>query len=366
MGIVAVAAARAEATNLAFPRGQCETPNSALVWMHGLGDTEKGWTQVFREQVLPVLAALSGYCLLVAPVAPKKHVTCNGGRIMTSWFDMAKLPVNAGDAPRFGCSLLDARVSAQRIDRIVSRLRSRGIPADRIVVGGFSQGGAMAMLCAMGYPFRLAGCISFSGLLLGSDQLGSLVHPVNQNLDVLWCHGVRDDVLWPTVQQMGCTALEKVGARVQRRRYDVGHQVHPDAIDDATVFLARCFTGDQHNEARTRALIAACKQGGVHSIAGHIQDVTWDDLMWEGRIEEPLPTHNIEPMLMGAHEEYDTRIVARLDSARAPRLDADVAPCLRLPACLGAMPHCDIKDLHDAWMGTAWAGAQAHSVVIRI
>mmetsp|Transcript_64882 Transcript_64882/g.156812 ORF Transcript_64882/g.156812 Transcript_64882/m.156812 type:complete len:259 (-) Transcript_64882:647-1423(-) len=225
--------------------GVDEPPVSALIWMHGLGDTDMEWTRVLRQQVLPHLEAVAGPCKLVAPLAPIAPVTCNRGRCMTRWFDMAELPIGAGHAPpRFGCSLSDAQASAKRIHGIIDQLCKQGIPAEKIVVGGFSQGGALAMLSALQYHQRLACCIAFSGLLLGLDQLEQNIHPVNRDLEVLWCHGEHDLLVLPSMQRVGCEALKQAGVQVHRRRYPAGHKTHPAAIAEAADFIAERFAED--------------------------------------------------------------------------------------------------------------------------
>jgi len=219
-----------------------ECPRSALVWLHGLGDTEERWAAVIRREVLPHLEATAGPCKLVAPLAPMAPVTCNRGRRMTRWFDMALLPVGASHAPpRFGCSLSDAEGSAAQVHGIIDRLRKRGIPAERIAVGGFSQGAALAMLSALQYPERLAGCIAMSGLLLGSDRLPELISPGNRGLEVLWCHGEHDRIVLPSMQRIGCEALEEVGVPVHKRQFPAGHKAHPAAIAEAASFIAERF-----------------------------------------------------------------------------------------------------------------------------
>ena len=111
--------------------------------MHGLGDDESGWADALEESF--DLKALKGAsCRFILPRAPKQRCTCNGGAVMTSWFDFQKLPLSAGDADNPGCSLGEAVASCGRVHAAIDMLISEGIPAERIAVGGFSQGGAMA------------------------------------------------------------------------------------------------------------------------------------------------------------------------------------------------------------------------------
>mmetsp|Transcript_11121 Transcript_11121/g.25314 ORF Transcript_11121/g.25314 Transcript_11121/m.25314 type:complete len:274 (-) Transcript_11121:95-916(-) len=221
------------------------TPSSALVWMHGLGDTEDNWNKRLNSEVLPMLKSICGPVALVTPRAPQKPVTCNRGRVMTCWFDMEALPVGAGhQTPCFGCSFKDAKASASRIHGIIDKLRAQGIPAEKIAIGGFSQGAALAMFSSLQYPLRLACCVAFSGLLLGMERLPELIHPENQGMEVLWCHGYQDMTVLPSLQRVGCQALESAGVRVHKRRYKVGHTAHPQGIIDASDFLVERLTAE--------------------------------------------------------------------------------------------------------------------------
>merc|ERR1719433_2231790 len=115
---------------------------------------------------------------------------------MTSWFDMSALPLGAETKPpQYGCSFEQASTSAARVRQMIDELREEGIPSERIVVGGFSQGGAMAMLSCLTYPHRLAACICFSGILLGADKLEEITTEEARGLPLFWAHGSADQVL---------------------------------------------------------------------------------------------------------------------------------------------------------------------------
>lgn len=223
-----------------------EPASCALIWLHGLGDTERRWAQKLSDEMLWLIHGECGFCKLVTPRAPVAPVTCNGGRRMTCWFDMLELPLSAGhNPPTFGCDLSSAEASMRRIHGIIDDLLEHGIPADKIAIGGFSQGGALAMLAALNYKSPLAGCIAFSGLLLGQDELPRLIHPQNKGMQILWCHGEHDAVLLPSLQRVGCDALQREGIEVTKCRYPMGHCSHPAELAEGAAFLSNCFNGNK-------------------------------------------------------------------------------------------------------------------------
>ena len=191
--------------------------------MHGLGDDESGWADALEESFdLKGLKALdasgtSGSCRFMLPRAPRRRVTCNGGATMPSWFDFLKLPLSATDADNYGCSLEEAIASCGRVHAAIDMLVSEGIPAERIMVGGFSQGGAMAsrivdgyaqptcslsckaeaccikaMLSTLTYPQRLA------GVIVSCQHDGTKYHQVLHGAAIgAPDHGFERSPIWP-------------------------------------------------------------------------------------------------------------------------------------------------------------------------
>mmetsp|Transcript_62347 Transcript_62347/g.185737 ORF Transcript_62347/g.185737 Transcript_62347/m.185737 type:complete len:252 (+) Transcript_62347:91-846(+) len=240
--LTAAPAAAAPARAVGRPgclRAQVDDPaRCALVWMHGLGDTEEKWAQTIRTQVLPLLEETAGPCKLVTPLAPRGPISAHEGRWTTRWFDMEKLPLAAGNnPPELGCSLEDAEVSVERIHGIIDELVRQGIPADKIAVGGFSQGGAMAVLSALTYPKRLAGIIVFSGIVFFADRITELMTEHSKGYEVFWGHGLRDDILDVSLQAAGVNALTEAGLHVTAKQYGAAHSSTPDEMEDAAVFL---------------------------------------------------------------------------------------------------------------------------------
>lgn len=204
--------------------------------MHGLGDTEAGWAGMLEDDF--AVAPGVGPCSMVLPRAPMQAVGCNGGGRCTSWFDMAELPIGAeDDPPRHGCSVEEALASTARVHRALDSLVERGVPPERIMTGGFSQGAAMALLAALTYPKRLGGVIMFSGVVFFGDRLSELVQPEQRGIRVFWGHGTRDNILRCSLHGEGAAQLEAAGFEVQVETYPCMHSSTPKEICDASAFF---------------------------------------------------------------------------------------------------------------------------------
>jgi len=217
-----------------LPKGKA---NCGLVWMHGLGDTEEGWTDGLEED-FPIQKHL-GSCRFILPRAPVQSVTSNDGDRLTSWFDFKKLPLKASDGPpRFGCSLEQALASCGRIHDAIDKIVAEGVPPERIVVGGFSQGGAMAVLSTLTCSHPIAGVIVFSGIVFFADVLEHLVTPQRRGLKVFWGHGSNDNVLDPSLQTAGVQSLSEAGLQVTSKNYKTAHSSTLEEMKDAATFFA--------------------------------------------------------------------------------------------------------------------------------
>ena len=214
-------------------------PRCGLVWMHGLGDTEKGWADTLRKH----FRVPCGPCKFILPRAPTQRSSCTGGDFSTSWFDIADLPVSqkTHSFAHHGCSLEEALSSCGRVHAAIDQLITEGIPAERIMVGGFSQGGAMAMLSAVTYPKRLGGIIVFSGICFFGDLLKQLTSAQSAHctdLAVFWGHGTRDRVLYADLQDEGVEMLQVAGLRVTAKKYLAEHDCTEEELKDAVAFYA--------------------------------------------------------------------------------------------------------------------------------
>ena len=207
--------------------GEDGTPHTATFIgpIHGLGDTNMGWAQqaMMLHQQLP-------WVKFVLPNAPTSPVTLNGGMAMPSWYDITDLTDRAGQE----CTGIDE--SRAEIIELIEEAKAEGIPASRIVVGGFSQGGAIALNAAYRHDKKLGACVALSGwLTLKEDFAGDL--GAAKGTPLFWGHGVHDDkVLFPH-QKIGVDLLTQRGVAVDASQYAMGHGAHPDEMAKLAKFV---------------------------------------------------------------------------------------------------------------------------------
>mmetsp|Transcript_3287 Transcript_3287/g.9580 ORF Transcript_3287/g.9580 Transcript_3287/m.9580 type:complete len:258 (-) Transcript_3287:94-867(-) len=192
-----------------------------IIWLHGLGDTGRGWSHLKHELRLPQAVRYA------FPDAPESPVTCNGGYVMTSWMDLETIPIGNG-LPDDAKGLAD---STQIIHALIDAEVAKGTASEDIVLGGFSQGGAMALLAGYSYAKRLAGVACLSGWPSLRAQLTERVGGgANAGTPLFIGHGTqarRAARGWRGVKtrcsQRGASAGRRRAARVRQGR---GREAH--------------------------------------------------------------------------------------------------------------------------------------------
>ena len=163
-------------------------PTGTVIWMHGLGDTPMGWAQTCAQ----LHKASGGRWKFILPHAFVQPVTCNGGMSMTSWMDLAEIPIHI-KSPDSGAQ---QQQSIEYVLSLAAKEAAAGIPANRIVFGGFSQGGAMSLAATVSSGAKLAGCVCMSGWALPHQNLGSKIRScANKDTPFLVAHGEADQVV---------------------------------------------------------------------------------------------------------------------------------------------------------------------------
>jgi phospholipase/carboxylesterase len=202
---------------------------SSVIWMHGLGADAHDFEPIVPELRLPVELGIR----FVFPNAPIRPVTVNGGMRMRAWYDVLSMDLPRQEDPD------GVYASEQAIYDLLEREKKRGVPAERIVLAGFSQGGAMALHTALRYPDRLAGILALSCYLPLADRLRAERRPANQHTPVFMAHGDYDAVIQMRYGQQSAELLESLDYRVEWQDYGMGHEVCWQEIRDIADGLGR-------------------------------------------------------------------------------------------------------------------------------
>jgi phospholipase/carboxylesterase len=179
-------------------------PDASVIWLHGLGDTGDGWSQVVPGLALPPTMRVR----FLFPHAPRMPVAINNGFVMPAWYDIRE----ANLAER--ADVAGVRQSQRALEALVARENARGVEDARIVLAGFSQGGAVALYTGLRHPRRLAGIVALSTYLVGGEALATEASPANRDVPIFMAHGTYD----PVASRVGASVARRPRAgRVERR-----------------------------------------------------------------------------------------------------------------------------------------------------
>jgi phospholipase/carboxylesterase len=203
-------------------------PQAAVIWLHGLGADAHDFEPVVPELGLPAAKPVR----FIFPNAPQRPVTINMGMRMRAWYDILQM----GGGPEDEAGIRESQVL---LEKLISTQKQKGIPARKIVLAGFSQGGAIALQTAPRHAERLAGVMALSTYLPLQRKLQQERNPMNNDLPVFMAHGSYDPMI-PMVRAMQSRdALQALGYPVEWREYPMPHSVCPEEIADIAEFLVR-------------------------------------------------------------------------------------------------------------------------------
>ena len=204
-------------------------PTAAVIWLHGLGADGHDFASLVPELDLSGCPPIR----FIFPHAPSMPVTVNGGYVMPAWYDiLGPNLISQQDAAGI-------QASERAIVALIAHEVARGIPAEHIVLAGFSQGCAMALHTGLRLPHRLAGIMALSGYLPLVDRLAAERHPANAQTPVFMAHGTQDTVVVLARGEASRDALATLGQPVQWHSYPMPHSLHPREIADISAFLAQ-------------------------------------------------------------------------------------------------------------------------------
>jgi len=204
-----------------------ETNSTAVtIWMHGLGADGHDF-----EPVVQILNL--SHIKFILPHAPYRPVTFNNGYEMRAWYDIFGLQP---DSPQDEVGINSMQ---DTINSMIEAEIARGIPSQRILLAGFSQGGAMALHTATRFDQPLAGVLALSTYLPLKNQLKEKQHPANKHLPIWMAHGRHDSVITLATAQSSQQTLEAAGYEVEWHEYEMPHSVCEEEINDIRDFLLR-------------------------------------------------------------------------------------------------------------------------------
>ncbi|MFK7738853.1 MAG: alpha/beta hydrolase [Planctomycetota bacterium] len=209
--------------------GPGKTADAAVIWLHGLGADGHDFAPIVAELGLPLEMAVR----FVLPHAPSIPVTINGGMMMPAWYDIAEVDLQRRHDEA------GVRRSADQVTALMQREHERGVPWNRIVLAGFSQGGAISLFAGIRQPERLAGVIALSTYLVVEEALTAEVTLANRDVPILQGHGSIDEMVPFVRGEAARDRLQQEGYSVDFRSYPIGHGVSPDEIRDVREFLLR-------------------------------------------------------------------------------------------------------------------------------
>jgi phospholipase/carboxylesterase len=201
--------------------------DGSVVWLHGLGASGHDF-----EDIVPLLQR--PHTRFVFPHAPRRPVTVNMGLIMPAWYDVTGFGPGAGEDER------GIRASAERVAALLEREEERGVPARRIVLAGFSQGGAMALFVGTRHPTGLLGVMVFSAYELLAATRQAEASEANRATPILFCHGT-DDPLVPVERGRAAYAAHRPGRDAEWHEFPIAHQMCLEELAVIRGWLAARF-----------------------------------------------------------------------------------------------------------------------------
>lgn len=208
-----------------------DNPDAVVIWLHGLGADGSDFAPI-----VPQLKLLDNLAVrFIFPHAPVRPITINQGYQMPGWYDIASLSIIEHED-------VDGIVESSTAIRQLCELQEeRGIDSRRIVLAGFSQGGAIALHCGLHYPRPVGGIMALSTYLPQCAALDTPDTAVNRATPVFMAHGLQDDVVAPQYGKQSYEQLQAAGYRVSWHEYPMTHSVCIEEIQDISEWLHNCL-----------------------------------------------------------------------------------------------------------------------------
>jgi phospholipase/carboxylesterase len=205
--------------------------DASVIWLHGLGADGSDFMGIVDQLGLPEDHSIR----FVFPNAPYLHVTVNQGMRMRAWYDIYDLNILRKEDER------GAEKSRFLLQEIIQHQIDQGIAAQRIILAGFSQGGAMALYTGLRYAQALGGIISLSAYLPMAAKFNAEEYPVNAKIPIFIAHGMFDPVVPYSAGKNTCEYLIEQNYSVDWHSYPIVHTVAFEELHSISTFIARCL-----------------------------------------------------------------------------------------------------------------------------
>jgi phospholipase/carboxylesterase len=207
-------------------------PERSVIWLHGLGADGRDFVPIVSELDLPAAPVR-----FVFPHAPVQAVTINNGMRMRAWYDIVADDLARREDER------GVRASQGLVEALIARERERGIRPERIVLAGFSQGGAISLHTGLRHPERLAGIMALSTYVPIAATLEAERNRANADVPIFMGHGSQDPIIPLAHARRSKELLERLGYPVEWHEYVMPHSVSPHEIRDIGAWLRRALGG---------------------------------------------------------------------------------------------------------------------------
>jgi len=198
---------------------------ASVIWLHGLGADGHDFAPIVPELRLPAELAVR----FVFPHAASIPVTINGGAVMPAWYDIYEMSLNRK------IDLEQIQASANEVRKLIEREKARGIDSSRIILAGFSQGGAVVYEAALSHAEPLGGLMTLSTYFATADTIQ--LSAANQQIPIHIFHGTQDPVVSEVLGQQALSSLTELGYKAEYKTYPMQHSVHPQEIADISEWL---------------------------------------------------------------------------------------------------------------------------------
>jgi phospholipase/carboxylesterase len=202
-------------------------PDASVIWLHGLGASGHDFEPVVPELQLPESAAVR----FIFPHAPTLPVTINGGMRMPAWYDIKALDIDRSVDEK------QLMASADAIEALIERERERGVDSRRIIVAGFSQGGAVAYQVGLAYNKPLAGILGMSTYFATAKTIQP--SEANRQIPIKIYHGLQDPMVPESLGRMSQEQLQHLGYEPEYKTYPMDHSVCLEEIQDIGEFIRK-------------------------------------------------------------------------------------------------------------------------------